>query len=262
MDWSKILQVVITFLIGLIAYKFTDFIFKKFKQKNNLHIRYLRNILRGVIVVATLCVIASFFEETQKALSVILASSGLLVAVLGFAAQESLSNIINGLFISIFRPFEIGDRVTLTGKNITGLIEDITLRHTVIKTIMNTRLIIPNSIMNKEIIDNSHYNDLRSANLLDVWVSYESDIRLAMEIIKDLILNHPLVIDIRTDFTQPQVVVMVRELGDSGICLRSTVWTSTIDENFTACSDLRLQIKEEFQKRGIEIPYPHRKIIQ
>lgn len=259
--WILFLKIFLSLLIGIIFYKLTDFIFRKQSRQKSLHVRYIRNIIKGIIVIATLSIIASQFEGTKKALSVILASSGLLVAVLGFAAQESLSNIINGLFISVFKPFEIGDRVTLTGKNITGIIEDITLRHTVIKTIMNTRLIIPNSVMNKEIIDNSHYTDHRSANLLDVWVSYESDIRLAMDLMIQLIEQHPLIIDVRTDFTQPQTKIMVRELGDSGICLRATIWTATVDDNFSACSDLRLGIKETFVEHDIEIPYRHLKII-
>lgn len=260
-NWSLAIRIALIFAIALAVYKLMDFLFRKFKGQKHLHIRYIKNILKGLIVIIALSAVASQFPGTKKALSVILASSGLIVAVLGFAAQESLSNIINGLFISIFRPFEIGDRVTMTGQNITGLIEDITLRHTVIKTITNTRLIIPNSVMNKEIIENSHFTDSRSANLLDVWVSYDSDVRLAMDLIVGLIESHSLVIDVRTDESKPQTNIMVRELGNNGICLRATVWTSSVDENFTACSDLRLQIREAFKAHGIEIPYNHLKVV-
>lgn len=261
-DWFLILKISLIVGLAAIVYKSIDFIFKKLHKKESLHMRYIKNIIKGLIIVYSIGLIANLFPSTKRTLSVILASSGLIVAVLGFAAQESLSNIINGLFISVFRPFEIGDRVTLTGKNITGLIEDITLRHTVVKTITNTRLIIPNSIMNKEIIENSHYADTRAAMLFDIWVSYDSDIRLAIEIMSETIAAHPLVIDTRQNEDEKQIKVLVRELGESGICLRATVWTETVDDNFVACSDLRLLIKEEFDKNGIEIPYKYIKVVQ
>lgn len=262
-DWLLIIKITLIILFSAFTYKTTDFIFNRIKKKELLHIKYIKNIIKGLIVVYSIGLIANQFPSTRRTLSVILASSGLIVAVLGFAAQESLSNIINGLFISIFKPFEIGDRVALSGKNITGLIEDLTLRHTVIKTITNTRLIIPNSIMNKEIIENSHYTDTRAAMLFDIWVSYNSNIRLAMEIMSDMISSHPLVIDINNNKEEKQKVkILIRELGESGICLRATVWTANVDDNFVACSDLRLLIKEKFDEKGIEIPYKYIKIVE
>jgi len=259
--WQRLIPIAIIIVSGLAICKIGEWIFKKVYPTNNLHTKYTQTIAKLIVMLVCIGLIANYFPNTKRALSVILASSGLIVAVLGFAAQESLSNMINGLFISIFKPFEIGNRVTLINSGITGNIEDLTLRHTVIRTVTNTRLIIPNSTMNKEIIENSHYTDIRAANLFDVWVSYQSDLRLAMTIIADLIQFHPLTIDVRTDFSKPMVNVLVRELGESGICLRATVWAATVDDNFKACSDLRILVKEEFEKNDIEIPYKHVQII-
>lgn len=259
--WIKIIIIFTIITFTFIGYKLVDITFKRFVKKEHLHNKYFKNISKAIIIIYAVGLIANQFDSTAKALSVILASSGLLVAVLGFAAQESLSNIINGLFISIFKPFEIGDRVTLVSNKITGIIEDLTLRHTVIKTFTNTRLIIPNSTMNKEIIENAHYGDSRAAMWIDVWVSYDSDIRLAMKLISEIISSHELFIDTRTNKDDPLVQVLLRELGQSGICLRATVWTSTVSENFLACSDIRLNIKETFDKNNIKIPYPHVEIV-
>ena len=109
----------------------------------------------------------------SKVMSTILAGSGIIAIVVGLAAQESLGNIISGWFIGLFRPFEVGDRVRLVGYDITGKIEDITLRHTVIKTFTNSRVIVPNSKISSTIIENSHYIDERSSSFIDVYVSYE-----------------------------------------------------------------------------------------
>lgn len=254
-------KMAVIIVCGCIIYEIVNYLFKKFSRQERLHIKYLKKIIKALIIIYTIGLSVTQIPTTEKTFSVILASSGLLVAVLGFAAQESLSNVINGLFISIFKPFEIGDRITLINNKVSGLVEDITLRHTVIKTFTNTRLIIPNSTMNKEMIENSYYKDARAAMFLDIWVSYESDIRKSMEIMSNVISEHELFLDTRDNKDEPVVKVLVRELGESGICLRATVWTSTVDESFKACSDIRLNIKEEFEKNNIEIPYKHIKVV-
>lgn len=260
--WVTILMLAIIFIVGLIMYRIVSVFFAKFASQQRLHIKYLKKIIKASIIIITVCAAASLLKPARQFLSVILASSGLLVAVLGFAAQESLSNVINGLFISIFKPFEIGDRITLVNNKISGLVEDINLRHTVIKTFTNTKLIIPNSTMNKEMIENSSYNTTKAASFLDVWISYESDIHLAIKIMEDIISKHRLFLDTRENKSDPPVTVLARELGQHGICLRATVWTATVSENFVACSDIRIAIKEEFDKNNIEIPYNHLKIVQ
>lgn len=256
-----LIKIGIVALCGLGIYKLVDYLFYKFTYQEGLHTKYLKKIVKALIIIYTIGLAISQIPTTGSAFSVLLASSGLLVTILGFAAQESLGDVINGLFMSLFKPFEIGDRITLVNNKISGFIEDITLRHTVIRTFTNTRLIIPNSVMNKEMIENSYYKEARAAMFLDIWVSYESDIRKAMDIMANTIYHHRLFLDTRTNPNDPPVRILVRELGESGICLRATVWTSTVEENFIVCSDLRLSIKEEFDKNNIEIPYNHIKIV-
>jgi len=188
----------------------------------------------------------------------ILAGSGIFALAISLSAQESLNNIISGLFITLFKPFEVGDRVTLVNSKLTGTIEDITLRHTIIKTFTNTRVVMPNSTINKEVVENSNLIDSRASAYVDVWVAYESDIDKAIKIMAEVIGNHPYYLDVRPNDVRdriPKVKVYVRELGDSGIALRASMWTKTVNENFDACSDVRLQIKKAYDAAGIEIPY-------
>lgn len=132
------------------------------------------------------------------------------------------------------------------------------MRHTVIRTYHNSRMIIPNSVINKAIIENSNYNNDYIGNYMEIAVSYESDLELAMEVMRDTIASHPLVTDIRADQTEgSKVNVAVKELGDDGIILKATVWTNSLDDNFAACSDIRRLIKKNFDANGISIPYRH-----
>ena len=93
---------------------------------------------------------------------------------------------------------------------------------------------------------------------MEIAVSYESDLDHAIEVMRDTIASHPLVVDIREDRTVGNKVnVAVKELAQDGIILKATVWTENIDDNFTACSEIRRLIKMNFDAEGISIPYRH-----
>lgn len=94
----------------------------------------------------------------------------------------------------------------LINNDLTGFVEDITLRHTVIRTLTNSRIIIPNSEMSKEKIENADYGDSTASSFLDVSVAYESNLELAMEVMAKVIGEHPLYCDVRTDEEKEQGV--------------------------------------------------------
>lgn len=245
----------ITYLISYILKKLWR---KKPQSSKLLYHKFIYNIIQACVCTFGVLVAIGQIPALSKLTQTLLAGSGIFALAISLSAQESLNNIISGMFITLFKPFEVGDRVTLINNKITGLIEDITLRHTVIKTFTNTRIIIPNATVNKEIIENSNLYDSNASSFVDVGVAYESDIALAMRIMADIIGNHPLYLDLRTDEekeTTPKVKVLIRELGDSSINLRANMWTRTVNDNFQACSDVRLQIKLAFDEAGIEIPY-------
>lgn len=228
------------------------FLFKRMymrKVQMTLHKSFLCHIVLGAIYLCGVLSAVAAIPQMNKFASTLLAGSGVIALAVSLSAQESLSNLVSGFFITMFRPFEVGDRITLVGSNITGYIETITLRHTIIKTLTNTRVIIPNSTMNKEIVENSEIIDRTASYFLDVDVAYESDIELAKAIIAETIYEHPLYLK------DNPVTVQVRSFEASGVALRARVWTRTVDDNFTACSDIRTSLLKQFKESGIEIPY-------
>lgn len=225
-------------------------------EANMLIKRFITNIVIATVYLIGILTAIGQIPQLNSTFKTLLAGSGILALGISLSAQESLSNIVSGIMIVIFRPFEIGDRITIVSNNLTGTIEDITLRHTVVKTFINSRVVIPNSVISKEIIENSNLIDSRASSFIDVQISYESDIDKAIEIISSIIANHPYYIDTREDQSDPQMVkVFIRGFAESGIDLRSSMWTRTVNENFEACSDIRYQIIKQFSKNGIEIPY-------
>lgn len=103
---SKIILIGSILIGGYIGNYLIKWTFNRILKSSSIHIKFLKHSIQGILVVTIVMLMSNCFEATKNLTSVILASSGLLVAVLGFAAQESLSNIINGFFISVFKPFE------------------------------------------------------------------------------------------------------------------------------------------------------------
>ncbi|MCI8360755.1 MAG: mechanosensitive ion channel family protein [Clostridiales bacterium] len=224
------------------------------RRKNYIHIKFLKSACQVMATIAVFVALLLQFSTTHALATTVITSSSLLLTVLGFAAQQSLNNVICGIMISAFKPFEVGQRIILADQGITGTVEDITLRHTVVRKINNAIAVVPNSVMNASVIENSNMGGSDVASFLDLSISYDSNIERAKAIIEQAVLSHPLVDQSRYPGRRAQV--LVRELGDSGVHLRTTVWTNCMDDSFLCCSQLRQQVKEAFDQAGIQIPYP------
>lgn len=208
--------------------------------------------------------LAIYSVPSLKALaSSILAGAGILAVAIGFASQHVLSNIISGVFIVIFKPFRINDLVKI--KELTGTVEDITLRHTVIRNFENKRIIIPNSLMSDEIIINADFLSGEICKRIEIGISYDSDITKAKLIIKEEILAHPLHIDARSEIeiinNEEIALVKVVGLGDFSVNLKAWAWAKDSADAFLMHCDLLESIKLRFDNEDIEIPYPHRTIV-
>lgn len=257
MFWQKVLLVCLLLIGYLIFYFATKIIAKKIvKKTKKMSISFGFQVLRAVVFAIVAIYALTQFSATRDFYQSVLTNMSLIVVVLGFAAQETIRNVLSGVMIIQSKPFNIGQRITVVDKNITGTVTDITLRHTVIKTINNAIVIVPNSVMNSAVVENTMYQgDESIANFLDIQVAYESDIEKAIKIIKDVVKSHPKYIN------DKDVSVLVRALGVDGYDVRATVWTHTVAENFVACSEMRILIKRAFDEHNIEIPYGHVKLV-
>ena len=246
------LRVVIIFALTSIAAIISLHVTRK--KSGKLHYLLIRKLIVIGIYIVGIVMMLDQIPMYNNIFATILTGSGIAALGISLAAQQSLSNFISGMVISASKPFEVGDRVHLINGNITGNIEDITLRHTVVRTFMNSRVIIPNSVMNSDLIENSNIVEERASSFLDVIITYDSDIDKAMEIMVREISAHPNFVDVRTpeEMDKPIVVVLVRNLGLHGVELRSSVWTGSIFNSFITCSEIRRKIKLAFDSEGIK----------
>ncbi|MBU3957445.1 MAG: mechanosensitive ion channel family protein [Nanoarchaeota archaeon] len=212
------------------------------------------NNLSKILKISVLAVGFMFMlGEAGIEITPLLASAGILSLAVALAAQETLSNLISGASLAVSKPFRIGDAVTIAGEY--GYVEDMTLRHTVIRLWDNKRMILPNSLLSKEKIINYSIGDPSMLAKVEVGISYESDIGKAMEIMKECARKHK---DFMADM-EPSAAVL--GFGDSSINLCLYCKAKDQPSAFAMSCDLRKSIKEEFDGNGIEIPYPRRHII-
>ncbi|MEM2212081.1 MAG: mechanosensitive ion channel family protein [Candidatus Nezhaarchaeales archaeon] len=213
-----------------------------------------RVVLLIIALLGVSTVTFAVFPQLGGLFSSLLITAGFISIVVGLAAQSSLSNLISGLLVSFTQPFRIGDAVMFKGD--FCFVEDIRLMYTVLRTWDNRRLIVPNSTLQSEIITNYTVEDPTMLVPVFVQVSYESDLKKAMDIMVDIARKHP---DCLPGENIPNVVVM--EFQDSGVLLRLLSRAKDQPTAFQMARDLLYQIKLEFDKNGIEIPYPRRYLV-
>lgn len=265
------------------------------KASNKLHIdlttfRMFRHLVVAAVYFIGLVVVI-FNIPSLRSLSVaMLSGAGIAGIIIGFASQNTLSNIIAGVALAIFQPFRVGDRLTVM--NEYGKVTDLNLRHTVILTSDNRRLIIPNSVISSEAIYNWTIEDPATIWPIDIGISYDTDISLAKKIMIEEARKHPKVMPPHTqeycvlkpgilktdilanrlnpsiihtidpDFKERgQVKVYLTEFGDSAINLRMHVWFKDRSDAYSAASEIREAIKVRFDNEDVEMPYPYRTIV-
>ena len=265
--FSFSLIILATFLVAFLVNRFFTNMIKRSTevlQNDPTNYQFLKHLLNGIIYLVGFSIAIYTIPSLRAVASSLLAGAGILAVAVGFASQQAMSNIISGFFIVIFKPFRINDRLTIR-TTFSGVVEDITLRHTVIRNFENRRIIIPNSIISDEIVINSDFVDDKICKWIDVGISYDSDIDKAKVIMRDAVLQHPLHLDPRTPDQiaegVPEVMVRVLSLGEYAVNLRAWAWAKNTPDSFVMSCDLFESIKKKFDKEGVEIPFPHRTLV-
>lgn len=260
---SIILIIVISVVLNKIIDKLIDGTIRRKRKKNvTTLLMFIKKVKKLIIYSLMVLMIMGQFEAFHKFSLTLLSGLGIGSVVLGLAAQESLKNFFGSFALVIGDVFEVGDFIECVDSGVSGTVEDITMRHTVIRTINNRRVIIPNSQMNSYTIENFNYIDNENVKLVDFSISYESDVDKAMKIIKDEMkkLYKPNEKGKNKDVEYPKV--RVASWDESGISLRAWVWGKDNGEVFENMYKLNYVIKKRFESEGIEIPYPHVEIIK
>lgn len=215
----------------------------------------------SVVLFSSAIIVLLFLIPGVRALSVsLLAGAGIAAIVIGFAAQKTISDIISGLSIAIYAPFRIGDKIKILQEN--GDVEDINLRHTIIRTWDNKRIVIPNSVIADREVINYSLKDEKMLFTIEVGISYNADIEKARAIMIKLAEAHPENLIFEEKDQNGEIIkkgpyVRTTSLGTFAVNLTMYFWVSDNSKGFKMRDELLEQIKLEFDKQGIELPYPY-----
>jgi len=232
------------YLIGRFAGSFTGRIVER---EVNPHIGRVsrKAVFYTILIIGVLYAIGVFTDVTT-----ILAAAGIAGLAIGMAAQRSVSNIISGLFLLADQPFEIGDAVDINGD--AGVVLDIGLFSTRLRTFDNRYLRIPNdAVANAKIINLSYYEIRRLE--IPVGIAYKEDVGRAVEVLSEVVSRSKKVL------VEPEPQILVTAFGESSIDMTVRVWVRR-SELFAVRTELIKEIKRALDEEGIEIPFPYRTI--
>lgn len=207
----------------------------------------LASFLKRVITIALAVITAiGALDLVGVPIASLLAALGAVGLALALAMRESLSNLAAGVLLVITRPFRAGDFVDISGQQ--GRVERIDLLQTLLVTVDNRLITLPNSqVMNQPIVNFSARDERRLD--LPVSIAYEDDPTRALEVIRKVLDEHPRVLKTR----EPQL--LVQRFGASSVDLAVRPWVRT-SEVLQAQSELLAAIKAALEAAHITIPYP------
>ncbi len=213
----------------------------------------LENTLRQLLErIVRVLVLGLFFIMALQNLGVellpLLAGLGVAGAGVALAMQGVLGNLAAGLTIIFTRPFQVGEYISIADEE--GTVEGIHLFNTILSHPDHSRIVIPNRKIVGEILHN--FGTLRQLDVV-VGVAYDTDIKLALAAIRDLLAAHPKILK------EPEPMIRVLTLADSGVEIAIRPWT-TVDDYYDASSEVTQAVLETFRARGISIPFPQREV--
>lgn len=241
---TALLLLIVVFIVAGWAKR----IVKRGLDKTNVDVtltKFFSNMARYIVLIVGLIAVLGRVGIETASFAAILAAAGFAI---GMALQGTLANFSAGVMLLFFRPFKVGDLVTVNGE--TGVVEEIELFTTNLNTPDNRRIVVPNGAVFGSTIENMTYHELRRVDV-PVGTDYSADLDKTRQVLLACCEN---VKGRRTD--QP-VDAYLGGLGDSAIDWEARVWCNAAD--YLAVKDeLTLEVKKGLDAAGIGIPFPQR----
>jgi len=244
-------KVILSLLIYFLGVKLIHVIQKLLKRAMNrgkldLGVRtFLESLSKILLYFVLIMIIAARFGVTATSVAALLASVGLAI---GLALQGSLANFAGGVLILIMKPFVVGDYIVTQTKE-EGTVKEIRIFYTMLVTIDNRVVVIPNGKLSDGIITNVSTMDKRRLDL-SVLITYESDLKKAKLVLDQLLIAE------EKRLLEEKIIISVDGLEDQGVRLGARLWVLA-DDYWDAKWRLLEKIKLTFDEEQIEIPYPH-----
>lgn len=265
--WRLIIWFGIVVLIALIAWlltKVNKYVFRRIQAKRSgLHLAFFQHVNSALIVISCFVLAISAFSGAASVWQTMLGGTAIVSAVLAFAAQDVIKDILAGLMISVNKPFEIGNRIMLEDGRY-GIVENITMRHVVLKQIDTIRIIVPNSKINTMQITNLSYETGMKAAHFRFSVSYDSDMQLVKSLVSRAVEDSEYSLPVRYDEHGMPVYTPVyfMSFDESALTVAVTVYYGGSTASEILIDDINMRVRNIFNENGVEIPYKYINVIQ
>lgn len=242
----NVLKVLIILVVGFVLLKVLNFSIgkatkKRFSDQSRMLIR------KALFYTGAFIILVAALRQLGFKLTALLGAAGVVGIAVGFASQTSVSNIISGLFLISEKPFAVGDIIKIG--DTSGIILSIDLLSLKLRTFDNLYIRIPNEELIKTKVTTVTRFPIRRLDV-NISVAYKDDLLKIKEVLLDIAKNNPYCLD------NPEPLFVIKEFGDHGIELLLGVWFSKTDY-LALKNSIMLEIKQRFDREGIEIPFPH-----
>jgi small conductance mechanosensitive channel len=242
----NVLTAIVIAVAGWFAAKFIVNLARSWMTKakiDELLVRFAANILYWTLLAVVAIAVLSSLGIDTTALIALLGAAGLAV---GIALQDSMKNFASGVLLIMFRPFNLGDFVEAGGTS--GIVEEITLFTTTMRTGDNREVIVPNGAIYDDVITNNSAKDTRRVDMV-FGIGYEDDMRQARDIMMEILKADDRILE------DPEPAIVLAELADSSVNFNVRPWVESGDY-WDVKADVTEKIKLAFDDAGISIPYP------
>jgi small conductance mechanosensitive channel len=250
------LIVVVMLLVKIISITLQSYFHRasqKFRVDETKYAIFTKVVIAVVYFIGFSFIIYSIPELRTVSYS-LFAGAGILAVIIGFATQQVFANIVSGIFLALFQPFRVGDVIKVADE--IGTVEDLTLRHTVIKTFDSRRVIIPNAKLSVDPIINYSIGEARIVKSFDIPLKLDANIDQVREIIIDEIEKHPDYISTLHDTTLGELEkipkVKVAEIRDWSIIIRASFWAKDINVAGRMTFDVLENVKKRLDEKNIK----------
>ncbi len=243
---TTVLLAIVTLIVGRFAAGFFRRVIIRTMTRGNVDkslAKFVGSIVYYMVLIITVVAVLGRFGIETASFVAILGAAGFAV---GFALQGSLANFASGVMILLFRPFKVGDFVNAAG--VAGSVKEIGIFSTTVATGDNVKIIVPNGTIYGDVIKNYGGYDTRRIDLV-MGIGYNSPIDKARDIMTRIIQADDRILK------DPAPTIAVSELADSSVNFIVRPWVNSPDY-WSVRFDLTEAIKKEFDKNGIDIPYP------
>ena len=225
------------------------------RERKNLKLSFFEHLTSVIIIIGVMILTLSALDSKNSVWKTLLGGTAIVSAVLAFAAQDAIKDILAGLMLSLHHPFEIGNRIELEDGT-AGIVEEMTMRHVVIAEIDSLRRVIPNSRINAMTLTNYSYLSGQRAANFRFAVGYDTDIDRAKEVVFEAVEGCPLSVpEKKPDGSEAYRPVYFIALADSALMLSVTVYYEPGTPTEAVKDDINTRVRAALLENGIEIPY-------